>query len=274
MAAPQLSPAAPAEPSPPRRKQDLAPLRALIRVLERGAPPAAAAAGVVPLGLAALDWALPGGGLARGALHEVVPANPAGADAGASSGFLGALLVRLLAAGGRAPVLWCFGAATRRDTGTPYGPGLAGLGLDPGRLLFVGARSDAEVLWAMREGLDCPALAAVVGETEAAPDLAATRRLQLAAAASGVTALLLGRRAFGSVPSAALTRWCVGAAPSRAAEPAEGLGRPRWRVGLVRCRGGPPHDWLLEWCDETGDLALAAVLPDRSAEPAVARAAG
>lgn len=281
MAAPHVSSSIPAGPLPRGRSPaDLVELRRLIHALERAAPPsggadagALAAERAVPLGLDALDRALPAGGLACGALHEVRPANPSGADAGASAGFMSALLVRLLAGGVRGPVLWCLGAAGRRETGQPYGPGLAAFGLDPGRFLFAYARRDADVLWAMREGLGCPRLAAVIGETEAAPDLAASRRLQLAAGASGVTAILLGRRALGAEPSAALTRWCIAAAGS-AAVPGEGLGPPRWRVALERCRGGVPHEWLLEWHDETGDFALAAALPGRSAGPAEARLAG
>jgi protein ImuA len=127
----------------------------------------------------------------------------------------------------------------------------------------------------MREGLGCRALAAVVAETEAAPDLAASRRLQLAAGASGVTGFLLGRCAAGANPSAALTRWRIGAATSSSAQgSAYGPGRPCWQVALTRCRGGLPHDWLIEWHHETGDFALAAALPDRSVEPARARLAG
>jgi len=280
MAAPHVSSVSPVRPTAHgEHKASFAELRRLIHAIERATPsvggsvagPAAELA--APLGLAVLDQALPAGGLVRGALHEVRPANPSGADAGASAGFLSALLVRLLAGEASGPVLWCLGAAGRRETGRPYGPGLAAFGLDPNRLLFAWARRDADVLWAMREGLGCSQLAAVIGETEAMPDLAASRRLQLAAGASGVTAILLGRRALGSEPSAALTRWRVAAMGSEHV-PGEGVGRPRWQVALERCRGGVPHDWVLEWRDETGDFALAAALSGRSAEPAQARLAG
>jgi protein ImuA len=287
MAAPQLSLLQP----PPRRDAvAVEELRRLVRSLEHIGPPVAGgvtggtmrpADRAVPLGLAALDRALPGGGLGLGALHEVVPASPAGADAGASTGFAVALLVRLLAGGVTGPVLWCLSETARRELGTPYAPGLAGFGLDPGRLLFARARREADVLWAMREGLGCAVLAAVVGETEAAVDLAASRRLQLAATASGVSALLLSRRPLGVAPSAALTRWRVAAAPGAVRSPPDpgfaevrGPGRPRWRVALERCRGGAPRAWLLEWRHETGDFTLAAAPADRSAVPAPARLAG
>ncbi|MSO74035.1 MAG: hypothetical protein EXQ99_02625 [Alphaproteobacteria bacterium] len=254
----------------------IAELRGLIRALERGSsmPGSPGGASHIPLGLAALDRALPAGGLSLGALHEVVCASPAGADAGAGAGFAVALVARLLAGGVGGPVLWCLSAAARHELGEPYAPGLAGFGLDPGRLLFARARRDAEVLWAMREGLGCARLAVVIGETETAPDLAASRRLQLAAGASGVTALLVSRRAAGLVPSAALTRWRIAAAPSATARVEEGPCAPRWRVVLERCRGGVPGEWLLEWRHETGDFALAAAFPDRSVEPAETRLAG
>jgi protein ImuA len=29
--------------------------------------------------------------------------------------------------------------------------------------------------------------------------------------------------------------------------PGLGLGPPRWRTRLLRCRGGQPGEWLLEW---------------------------
>ena len=44
-------------------------LREHIRRIER---PAAATHGVLPFGIAAIDRMLPGGGLARGALHEIL----------------------------------------------------------------------------------------------------------------------------------------------------------------------------------------------------------
>jgi len=226
-----------------------------------------------PIGLNAVDSHLPAGGLTSGALHEVMPISPSGADGGAGIGFTVALLMRLLAAGLHGPVLWCLGAVSGREVGEPYGPGLAALGCDPGRLLFARSRREADVFWAMREGLSYAGLAAVIGEVETAPDLAASRRLQLAAGASGVTAILLGRRALGNEPSAAATRWRIAAA-SVPDGPRHGTGRLCWRVELVRCRGGMPHEWLLEWRDETGDFALAAALPDRSAEPVTARLAG
>jgi protein ImuA len=78
-----------------------------------------------------------------------------------------------------------------------------------------------------------------------------------------------------------VTRWRVAAAPSReTGEP--GVGTPRWRVELLRCRGGAPGAWMVseglidsesrEDHDATDHVALAAGLVDRPAAARRARA--
>jgi protein ImuA len=258
------------------RDKDLAALRARVRALERGAACARAGNRAAPLGAAALDAHLPGGGLALGCLHEI-EGGRAEWDDGAATGFCLALLARLLGAlpegaasapQARGPVLW---VSRWRDL---YAPGLTAFGLDPGRLILVQAGGGTEVLWAMEEALRCPRLAAVVGEVEAL-ERSAGRRLQLAAEASGVTAFALrrplrpARRA--EAPSAAATRWRV--MPARALHQASAgsgmfLGRPCWQVELLRCRGAALGQWYLEWDDATGGFALAASLRDRPSAPA------
>ena len=166
---------------------------------------------------------------------------------------------------GSGPVLWCL---KRPDL---YGPGLAGHGLDPARLVIVAAPRDDEILWAIEEGLRMPGLAAVIGEIGRLP-MVAGRRLQLAAERSGVTALLLRRWRNGDQamaererPSAAVTRWRVMALPARDIEGMPGIGTPRWRVELLRCRGGVPALWDVEVADATGHVCLSAELADRPA---------
>jgi protein ImuA len=267
---------------PENRHGDLAALRARVRELERGAAYSRAGNRAAPLGAAALDAHLPGGGLALGCLHEI-EGGRAEWDDGAATGFCLALLARLLGAAPRAaagapqargPVLW---VSRWRDL---YAPGLTAFGLDPGRLILVwagdgaGGGSGTEVLWAMEEALRCPRLGAVVGEVEAL-ERSAGRRLQLAAEASGVTAFALrrplhpARRA--AAPSAAATRWRVMPAQALHQDSAgrgRFLGRPCWQVELLRCRGAAPGQWHLEWDDATGGFALAASLRDRPAAPA------
>jgi protein ImuA len=243
---------------------DLDGLRRRVRAIERGDGPQAHA--VLPLGAPALDAALPGGGLARAALHEVRPERTQWDD-GAAAGFASVILGRLQAAvQGR--VLWI---ARRGDL---YPPGLRGFGVDPDRLMLARADDDAGVLWALEEALRCPALAGAVGEVGAL-DRTAARRLQLAAEAGGVLGIALLRRRVAAhgrrEPSAAATRWQVGALASaqgggkqrygHVTRP-EGTADSRWHLELQRCRGGPPAAFEVEWDHAAGDFALAAGLRD------------
>lgn len=253
-----------AKPPSPQTLQDL---RARLRVLERGE--GRGPLKVLPLGPALLDAHLPGGGLPLAGLHEIA-GERAEWDDGAAAGFTLALLTKLAAAL-PGPILW---VASRLDL---YAPGLCGFGLAPQRLLLTRAGGDAEVFWALEEGLRSGALAAVVGEVG---DLerTASRRLQLAAEAAERPCLLLRRRLYArrqtEGPSAALTRWRVAPLSSEAEAPAEAaqrlFGRPRWRAELLRCRGAAPADFLVEWDDAAGDFALAAAFRDG---PLVARPA-
>lgn len=240
-------------------------LRAEIRAIERGGA-LAAARPVVPFGLSAVDERLAGGGLSP-ALHEAAAAGLTAGDDAAATLFLAALAARFSRTAGKGDqVLW---AMTRRDL---FAPGLAQAGLTPERLLFAQCRDDAELLAVMEEGVRHGSLAAVIGEVKRA-EMAATRRLQLAAEEGGTPAFLLRRwrRADAdplAAPSAACTRWRIGCAPSSPSpfgiDPSEGLGRPRWRVALVRQRGGPSHEWLLEAPDAEASFALPPPAGDRA----------
>ncbi|HYZ39327.1 MAG TPA: damage-inducible protein, partial [Stellaceae bacterium] len=206
-------------------------LRERIRRIER---PTAATHGVLPFGVAAIDRALPGGGLARGALHEILGAGGDEEDGALAAAFVARLLGWLTKAG-EGLVLWCL---SRPDL---YWPGLAAHGLDPGRLVLVRASRDADILWAMEEGLRAPGILAVIGEVGSLPAVA-SRRLQLAAERSGITAFLLRRwRDAGqaarerALPNAAVTRWRIAALPSRTTRGEPWVGQPRWRVELLRC---------------------------------------
>lgn len=239
-------------------------LRAEIRAIERGGA-VAAARPVLSFGLAAVDARLAGGGLLP-ALHEAAAASPAPGDDAAANLFLAALAARFARAGEQGQVLW---AVARRDL---FAPGLASAGLTPDRILFARCRDDAETLAVMEESVRHGSLAAVLGEIGRA-GMAATRRLQLAAEESGTPALLLRRwRKTGldplAAPSAAFTRWRIGCAPSAALPfgiaPSGGIGRARWQVALVRQRGAPPYDWLMEAPDGEARFALPAPIGDRA----------
>ena len=272
--------------SPPKASGRLTALRQRIAALERrssAAGPARAYGLQQPwrLGVAALDAALPANasppepgfgnlqasGLAPSGMHEAAAAS--GADGPAAFAFLAALLVRLGHAGRRGPVAVCRGpggGAARQ--GRLYGPGWRDLGLDPAKLIVAEAGREREMLWTMEECLRSGALAAVLGEAEGLTFIA-SRRLALAAREGGTPLLLLRSDGLDGA-SAAFSRWRVAALPGRAsAFDAGAPGPPRWRLELLRCRGGRPAACIVEWNRETADFDMAAALADR---PAAARA--
>lgn len=231
-------------------------MRADVARLERRQ--AADSGDVLRFGVSAIDAHLPGGGLQAGALHEV-----AGEGADLEHGAAAALLLAGLLARKRGPVLW---AVMRADL---FAPALHAAGLHPDRVVF--AEAGPAVLLVMEEALRHPGLAGVVGEV-GKMGLTASRRLQLAAEASGVTAFALRRFRQASdpalsEPNTAVTRWRVAALPSPPPLPhapdVPGLARARWRLDLVRCRGGVPATWTVEACDAQGHLTLAADLCHR-----------
>ncbi|MDV5824556.1 ImuA family protein [Sphingobium naphthae] len=228
----------------------LAALKRHIASLDRA--PARDACARFATGHAPLDDAL-GGGLACGRVHELFGE---GDEEGAVAGL--ALLWAQLA-GGDAPLLWLRTQGAARVGGAPYGPGLAALGLDPARLLIGTMADDAMLLRAGIDALRCPALGGLVMELRGrAPllDLTASRRLALAAEASGVTALLL-RIGGAPTPSAADTRWRVTAAPS-APLPGNGPGRAAFALTLLRRRAGSDGQaWRLVWDRDRGSFGDA-----------------
>jgi protein ImuA len=231
---------------------------------------------ILPLGLAAVDRVLPGGGLARGCLHELCGAP----ERAAAAGFAAALLGRLAAEG---HALWI---GPQSDL---YAPGLAAQGLPPERLIVVRAGSRDARLWGLEEALRSPGLTAVLAEIDRLT-LTQSRRLQLAAEAKGVTAFLLRPLAAcdtpsaapSATPTAAVTRWRI--TPLAAVATDDAASRawrpPAWRVELVRCRGGRTGAWAIAWREGgfheiAGALALAAEpgdRPDQAPERAEERA--
>jgi protein ImuA len=217
----------------------------------------------LPLGIPAIDGVL-GGGLSRGALHEIAAAGEAATAA--ATGFALALAARPAALRGalrnaqrvvshRGPggnLVWVVEDFSLVENGALYGPGLDGIGFPPERLITVAAARWRDVLWVMEEALRCRAVGMVIGEMRARViDRVATRRLALAAAAGGTLGLIL-RTAPDDAPSAAVTRWIVDAAASALFsggddEKWHGLGPPRLTAHLVRNRRGHLGAWILEW---------------------------
>jgi protein ImuA len=262
------------------RSRRLAAARAKIAVLERDGR---ADSESLPFDDPAVDLAFPGGGgLPLGRWHELAGEGLDSETAAAPAAFA-ALLAAPLARRGAA--VW----VQRCDD--LHAPGLAGLGFPPARLIQVAARDEAEVLAVMEDALSTAGVACVFGEVEGV-DLVAGRRLQLACERRGATGFVIRRKPFGGVPRGAVqgagaaTRWRVAAAPSVPALGEFGLGPPRWRAALERCRGGRPGEWLFEAAGAYGEMLLGEVkdgthplrvvaqLGDRELAPSPLRAVG
>lgn len=213
-------------------------------------------AGTLPFGVREMDERLPGGGLSRGALHEV-----AGGGAGAVDGAAAALFVAGIAARTEGKILWCL---TRPDL---FAPALARAGLHPDRVIYAEADREEDVLASFEEGLAFGGLGAVVGEIVRLP-MTVSRRLQLAAEKSGTIGLALRRwrrpaeaSDFG-MPTAAVTRWRISVLPSEPL-PVPGVGRARWLAELIRARAGECAEFCVGACDDKGGLTLLPEISDR-----------
>jgi protein ImuA len=265
---------------------------AVIRDLRRVLRTAEGVSKTLPLGIAAVEACLPGGGLACGALHEVVPETQAAFPA--AFGFIVALLARLFSPSpgeerpgvgvGRfgnsvdapasprdtppfPPLLFVLPRDGSRHYGRVSGHGVHRLGLDPARLILVETRHRKETLWALAEALRSAAPQAVAGMIDRL-DLKTSQKLHLAATDCGLPLLLL-RPAQTLEASAAATRWRVGTAA--AVRDRFGLiARPRWHLHLERCRNGRPGEWVVEYDHVAHRFSLAATLAD----PALFRRAG
>jgi protein ImuA len=205
--------------------------------------------GKVALGHADADAALRGG-LAMGAMHEVFA--EAGRQSAAATGFVAGLAGRSAA---RRPLVWVRQDFTEIESGALSMSGWAELGLDPRVLVTVRAADVDTALRTAADALACDAVGVVVLEVWGQArqlDLVASRKLTLAAQASGVTGLVL-RVAAEPSPSTAETRWIVRAAhsPPAAAASWSAWGAPVFDAQLVRNRHGPVGRWIMEWkCDE------------------------
>jgi protein ImuA len=194
-----------------------------------------------------------GGGLAHRALHEVFATS---ADDGSSAAAF-AVMVAMRAATSGHPIVWVREDKCARLGGHLHAVGLAELGLNPDELVLVDAPDTLAVLRAGADIVKCGEVGAVVIEPWGkAPllDLTASRRLSMAAAASGVLTLVLRVNAE-PMPSAAQTRWCVGSAPS-APLVANAPGSPAFDIALLRHRGGiAGFDARVEWNRDTRSFA-------------------
>jgi protein ImuA len=137
------------------------------------------------------------------------------------------------------PVLWVRDARARDGL---YAPGICAF-LDPARLILARPTGPLPVLQAVEEALRSGAVALVVAELAEAPDLTASRRLQLAAGTGGGRGLCLvpeGRLRT----NAAETRWrCDPLAGDAGSGP--GDARQHWQI--VKNKRGRLGAWQVGW---------------------------
>lgn len=143
--------------------------------------------------------------------------------------------------------LWVRHQEQAREMGSVHPAGLAELGLDPAQVLLVQARDVSCVLQAALEGARaCGAVVVELHGEAKAYDLTASRRLAVAARASGVC-VLIARMGAAPRPSAAQMRWQVRGVPSRALA-AKAPGPPAFEVSLLRARNGQEGlRYCVEW---------------------------
>lgn len=233
----------------------LSALRRVVMAMEPGVT--SVASGTFETGMPEFDAWL-GGGLACGALHEVYAGHaryPA-----AATGFGLGLALR---ASGRRPLVWIRQDRVEAQAGGLYGDGLAAFGLDPSHLVVVRVQDAIGALRTLDEAARCRGVGVAlveIGGTPRSLDLKASRRLTLAARASGVTLVMI-RLDADPCPSAAATRWKVLAAASVPLE-AKAPGRPALTAALLRHRAGlPPRTWHLEWDRDSLSFSSPAVAP-------------
>ena len=213
-------------------------------------------------GVPEIDGMLPWIGLKPSGLHEIKPLHYR--DMAAARSFALALFSRHRQIRKNAPVLWCLSDASSREFGTPYGPGLLQLGLDPQDLVMAQSKKMADLFWTMEEGLRAETLTAVLGEVDTAPFTEA-RRLALAAETHQIPCLLISHQETAGA-NVALTRWRISTADrASATTDPEALAMPRWNITLERTRHGPSGlNWTVEWSHEALCFRLVTPLADRT----------
>jgi protein ImuA len=159
---------------------------------------------------------------------------------------------------------YCSLAGEAREHGVLYGHGVADLGIAPDRLLMVTAAKEKELLWTLEEAAASGAFGAIIGALgakERVYGFAASRRLKLRAASTGIPLFLI-RHWSAEGTTAAYGRWRVSARPSPPQGERAGyqlLGPARLQLQLVRMGGVPPQHWEMAF-DATRGFHMAAVM--------------
>jgi len=207
-------------------------------------------------GVATLDAALQGG-FPLDALTEI--RSSALRDAGATTGFVLALMARLRAGESDAPrispVLWIGETVVTMEAGMPYALGLRDFGVEPQGFLHAAPRKLDEALWLAEAALASAVFTLVVLEVRGNPahfGLTESRRLSLRAKAAGRPLFVL-RQAGEEEASSAILRLHIDPAPASARSLPDGsmlggsIGNPSFRLTLEKSRNPAPLSFVLEW---------------------------
>lgn len=224
-------------------------LRAEVRRLEGAGPLTDAER--LSTGCPAWDRRLPGGGLARGTLVELLGMRPGG----------GLLTLALTLA--RGLVQQHGGGLLLLDPrGEFYPPAAAALGLDLTRLALVQPRRREDFVWAIEQGLRSPGTAVVLAEVERI-ESRAFRRWQLAAEQGGALGLLLRPRSAQGEPTWSDLQLLVETLPARrAADSPRPTGGRRFGIQPLRSRRGlPGRELTIEIDERTAALREIADAP-------------
>jgi len=189
----------------------------------------------VQSGLGLIEAAFPGGIFPQGCIHEYVSYQQA--DRSATSGFICGLTGKLMQPGGL-----CVWVGDQRRL---FPASLALFGLPGDRVIFVDVADPKQALWAIEESLKCSAIAAVVGEIRELT-FTQSRRLQLIAEKSRVTAFIHRFCPLRENVTASVTRWKIRATASPVTG-LPGIGMPAWEVELQKVRNGRAGAWAVQW---------------------------
>lgn len=204
---------------------------------------------VVNVGLEPITRSFPNAVFPTGTIHELLTEAPE--HTAASGGFMAALLSAFMQQGG--VCLWI--STSRRF----FPAAFKAFGVEPDRFIFVDLHREKEVLWTIEECLKCRGLAAVIADL-AEISFTQSRRLQLAAEQSNVTAFILRTNPRKLNQIASTAQWRIRPLPSQLEGGLPGVGFPRWKVELLKVRNGQPGKWELEW-----SLGQFVVLPEHAA---------
>ena len=139
-------------------------------------------------------------------------------------------------------VLWI---SDSREEAQLYPPGIAAF-VDPARVIMAQPTGALPVLQVMEEALRSSAVPLVVAELREAPDLTASRRLQLAAGTGGGRGLCLIPES-GLRSNATETRWMC--------NPLPGLGGAQQHWEIVKNKKGRLGRWRVAWDAAAGRFA-------------------